>query len=1692
MPDLRTLNKREHQLRKSLEGIQQFVAGYQASRDARQVCVRLEALETVYGQFIDIRMQIELLLEDAVGKGDKQEEEALTEANDKVRRDFEDNFYALKADLLAFKVVGSNTPSTSTGQQFDLQAVSQFAKFTYLRSSLSGDALQEVSSIDLSAANYTVAWKALEGRYENKKLIVKAHLDALFAVDSLKKETYEGLNQLIGDFEKNLQMLEKIGEKPSDWSTILAYMVCTRLDLATLRQWETHHNSKEVAKYRDLMDFLKSHCSVLQSVAPLKPSTSNQQRSSHAAVCHTTFKSTATCWFCSEPRHSVFQCVRFQRMTVSERIEAANKNKLCRNCLYPGHFARTCEKGTCRQCRQKHHTLLHIEQSTSSDPPTQSRPPTVNQQHRQPQQRSTPPNQQTRTANTANTHDSHTQPATEHATTSQTHVALPITPTQNIVLSTALVSIRDRYGRSVLARALLDSCSQHCLMTSSFASKLKLDEMPVYLAIQGIGSTQIASTRLVTAVVSPRSVNISSFAEEMQFHVLPKLTVSLPTASFSVTTWNLPDSALLADPRFYETGPIDLIIGAEYYMELLKEERRKATDDGPTVQDTVFGWIISGRVPEVPVSASYSVVHVCSTAEIQEQLSRFWEVETCHSATTFSVEESTCEEIFDRTTFRNEEGRYVVTLPKKEGVIQQLGESRSTAVKRFIGMERRFAINPELKVQYVEFMNEYLAMGHMREISEEETSPSSYYLPHHAVMKPDSTTTKLRVVFDASCRTSSGVSLNDALMVGPVVQDMIVDIALRFRTHRFALVGDVAKMYRMILLNPDDQQLQRIVWRDSAAEPIRTFALATVTYGTAAAPYLATKCLQRLSDEGQDAYPRAAKIIRKDFYVDDMLSGVDNIEEGKLLIGQIIVLLQSAGFSLRKWNSNSKELLSAVPEGLRDERTILDLDSSSAAVKTLGLTWEPGTDCFRFRSPSWDESAVITKRCVLSDASRLFDPIGLVGPVIVQAKIFLQELWKQDCGWDDPLNPQLQDQWREYRRNLVGLVDIAVPRWVGTSCNNELVELHGFCDASMKAYGACIYIRTVEADGSVQVHLLTSKSRVAPLENLKKNKKSLSIPRLELSSALLLTHLYEKVVKIFTWKQFVANRVSEIQHVTKGSDWNHVAGEDNPADIISRGMSPTQLHYESRWFHGPNWLILDRQYWPDSKRIDESSIDKMDLEEKVVVAVLPTISPSEIFGLRSSLADLIRLTVHIRRFKWNASPANRFNRKVGYITSQEYDDALNGLVKQSQRESFSQELADIARYGQVQDCSRISGLNPQLADGILCVGGRLSNAAVPDSRKHPYILDHRHPLTKLIVVYYHRKYFHAGQQQMVSAVREQFWPTSVRNLARQVVHECVQCFRAKPKIQDQLMADLPPARVRPCFPFQRVGVDYCGPFYVSYPQRRARPIKCFVAVYVCLVTKAVHLELAADLTTQAFLGTLHRFSRKLNELVQLFASQQFNEEVLRQTAEDRIEFQFIPARSPNFGGLWESAVKSFKNLFKRTIGTRALQYDKMQTFLTKAEAILNSRPLTPISNDPDDFEALTPGHFLIQRPLIAIPEPDLAGIPENRLSAWEMETKFTQQLWRKWSKQYLSNLHNRTKWTRQRNNIAVGTMVVLKEENLPPLKWQLARVVEVHPGSDGNIRVVTVRTKDGSYQRAISKICVLPIRNNNSLSDGEN
>ncbi|XP_062703664.1 uncharacterized protein LOC134286109 [Aedes albopictus] len=1031
-----------------MNGIARFVNEFQKGKHETQIDVRLETLEEAMKKFYSVRRKIELFFDDEDSASEVKIAENTRSEREKRKKSFEESLYNVQEQYFEVKAAliqlrpKKETPRATIENVVEVQPMSRVMlpdiklpsfsgriqewtsfrdtfrslihnnqqladvdKFTYLRSSTTGEALQELNSVELTGDNYEVAWKMLEKKYENKKLIVKAHLDALFAVEPMRRENCEALSHIISEFDKNLLMLNKIGEQTANWSTILAYMVCSRLDQTTLRNWETRHNSKDVPKYDDLMQFLRDQCAVLQSIAPAK--VHEGDRRPRLSTTHTTSQAQRRCLFCGDSYHLPFKCSKLQNMNVAQRVEDINRKRLCRNCLTAGHFAEGCTRGSCTRCERKHHTLLHFDRPSSSGnpvkpsvpasvpqsvPQAQNRPnsaPTAHQQ--QPQQIRSKPQSQTQTPSTQpatqtqptssypvirsqNTHPQPTtdpQPAISLETTESPHGFG--TTTRQVLMSTAVVKVVDRFGNTALARTLLDSCSEFCYMTSSFSKKLKFQAKTNFLKVQGIGNSSSTSTKSVEANIEPRHSSISSFGELMQFHVLPKITQALPLKPVRMDLLEIPSEIVLADPTFREPGPIDLIIGAEFYFDLLQTGRRKLSDSGPTLQETVFGWVVSGRIPEMARSLPTTASYVCSTADLQEMIARFWDLETCHVNRTHSVEETACEEMFKQTTTRDEEGRLVVSLPKKEHMLERLGESRAIAVKRFIGLEKRFALNAELKESYKEFIHEYLLMGHMKEVDGEQAiGDPVYYMPHHAVLRPDSTTTKLRVVFDASCRTSSGISLNDALMVGPVVQNDLISTILRFRQHRIAVIADVAKMYRMVRVPEEDQHLQRILWRDTPEESVKTFELLTVTYGTASAPYLATRCLKKLGEDSGSTHPIAARVVQEDFYVDDMLSGADTVPKARQLMNKVIELTNTAGFTLRKWNSNSPELLSTLPKHLRDERSVLDLDSSSATVKTLGLRWDTQSDDFCFAFPSGDpipppsRSAVFTPTLLAS------------------------------------------------------------------------------------------------------------------------------------------------------------------------------------------------------------------------------------------------------------------------------------------------------------------------------------------------------------------------------------------------------------------------------------------------------------------------------------------------------------------------------------------------------------------------------------------------------------------------------------------------------------------------------------------------------------------------------------------------------
>ncbi|XP_062716565.1 uncharacterized protein LOC134291988 [Aedes albopictus] len=1359
-----------------------------------------------------------------------------------------------------------------------------------------------------------------------------------------------------------------------------------------------------------------------------------------------------------------------------------------------------CPSSCCRVCGQKHHTMLHqnttlrssdgdpIPKSTptsSPAPPPPNQPPSTRSTTAQPQSSSSqppPPSPNTLAPSTSG-------PSTSYRPTAL--VGSVRTVPLTVLLQTAVVKIADANGYAIWARALLDPASQINLMTVELSQKLKLRRVKTHQEIGGVGNATVVSSYAVDARIES---HCSSFVADFSFHVLPGITRELPAKALNTQEWNIPANIVLADPSFHQPGPIDMILGMEVYYELVEEGLVRLGPDLPVLQKTVLGWVVSGKVGSSP-SPRVSYAHVCSISSLEDQLARFWELESCQSSSNLSVEETLCEAHFSATTVRDETGRFVVQLPKRSAVLSTLGDSKEIATRRFLALERRLNANPQLKQAYSHFMEEYHRLGHMEDVTDSEdleTNTLSYYLPHHCVVRPDSLTTKLRVVFDASGATSTGVSLNDGLMVGPVVQDDLVSITLRFRMSRYAIVSDIEKMYRQILVFSSDRCLQKILWRSSPSEPMRTYQLSTVTYGTSCAPYLATRCLQELARIGETTHPQAAKAVSKDFYMDDLLTGVTEIAEGQQLCSQLLDLLQSAGLCLRKWSSNCPTLLEHLPSELRDERTVLDLEAS-APIKTLGLKWQTSTDEFLFDVPDWNSSPNITKRIALSDAAKLFDPLGLVGPVIVQAKIYLQDVWRSQKGWDEPLDDELQQRWHEFRENLLALRNLSVPRWVTPVVKPASTQIHGFCDASLKAYGACLYIRVTADDGTISVNLLTAKSKVAPLADSRKQKR-VCLPRLELSAALLLAHLFQKVQTAINleaqtffwsdstivlhwlsatpsrWKTFVANRVSEVQHATVGGLWAHVPGCENPADIISRGMDPEQLKTTNSWWHGPDWLSKSSRFWPAFVHTSNEDFPPENLEERQVALAVHTIPPNPIFSLRSSYVALLR------------------------------------------REAFREEFASLATSGQVKPSSKLKSLRPFVDQSVLRVGGRLRNAAVPEDQKHPFVLPSKHPFTELVARYYHQKLLHAGPQLLISSLREKFWPLRARNLAGRIVHSCINCFRCRPRATEQVMGDLPAERVSPTLPFLCTGVDLCGPVYYRLPDRKSKPVKAYVALFVCLSIKAVHIELVGDLSTNSFLAALRRFVarrgkpkliecdnaqnfrgavRELSELSKQFRSQQMQNTVTRSCAEDGIEFKFIPPCSPNFGGLWEAGIKSMKTHLKATLGNTILTAEQLTTLLAQIESCMNSRPLTQLSAEPDDLDVLTPGHFLIHRPLTAIAEPSLEDVPPNRLDKWQEVQEFLRRLWKRWTSEYLSGLQPRTKWTREKDNIVIGTLVLVKDDGLPPLKWRYGRVTHIFRGDDGNIRVVVVKTKDGEYRRAISKICVLPIDQPSPLVDRE-
>lgn len=1559
------------------------------------------------------------------------------------------------------------------------QSLSHVQKLHYLISSLKAEAKSLIVNLPITNDNFTVAWDLITQRYNNIKLIAMKHVNHLFDRPQVKRGDASSLRHLINHMSSHMNALNALLEDTSMHDLLLNHLVLSALDSESHREWELRTSAHtHISPITEVIEFLENKCKALellqtnQSSSITTPSRHIQptgNKFSHSPRCNLTTQS--QCPLCKGP-HRLFACNKFIKMNSRERMNCAKQLKVCLNCLQLNSQNHKCSTGTCRTCKKPHHSLLHI--------------------------------------NTTNSYSTEKHTNETPTVEVNTYCSFKGNLTNRILLATAIVEVRNKANQYIPCRVLLDSGSQMNFITERYVQILRLSKSQTPVHVQGINNVNTSTHYSVPIHLRSR---ISDWHATTTCAVLPTITGTTPVSTLDIQSWNIPTNIKLADENFNKPGPIDMLIGADLFYEMLLPDN-KTRPGFPVVQNTVLGWILSGKtpIPTIPDERPHSFL-VQDITNLEVNLNRFWEIEQVEPSF-LTPEQQSCEHHFITHTIRQPNGRFSVRLPVA-GEPHQLGTSRHAAEVRLLAIERRLERDPRLKAEYCRFMKEYEDLGHMEPVNFPQKGTICYYLPHHPVFKEDSTTTKTRIVFDGGAKSSTGISLNDILQVGATVQPDLYSIILRFRTHQVCFTADIEKMYRQISIQSQDRNLQRILWRHSPDEPIREYQLTTVTYGTSSAPFLATRCLKKLADDSQTNHPRAAQVLGNDFYVDDLLSGASTVQEAIELQQDLSYLLQGAGFKLRKWASNYSEFLDTIPLELQETQTTLSLDNDNE-ITTLGLQWNPKHDYLQVKNNSavtQANSTVSTKRKVLASIASIFDPLGLLNPSVITYKLFLQKLWQDQLTWDDQLPRHLQEEWEQLCHTIPKLSLIKIPRKV-VCANATNIQLHGFADSSEQAYGACIYIRST-SNSQTLCRLLCATSKVAPI-------KRVTIPRLELSAAVLLAKLYKRTTRALNipihssylwtdsaivltwiqnpsnrWKTFVGNRVASIQEKTATAVWRHVPSQANPADIISRGMDLETLLSSTLWWNGPHWLLLDSTSWPASEF--EASTDTSEIRT-VHVARMDT--NEDLTQRFSKLNRLIRVIATCKRFIQNCRQP-KANRQTTPFTTQDLTQALNSCVKMVQHTAYAQEFQDLVSTQVISKSSSLKTLHPFLdKEGILRVGGRLQQSSLPYQSMHQIILPSNHHFTKLVVKAEHLRLHHAGSQLLTASLRDRYWIPRIKTVIKTVIHHCHPCYRFKAQASQQLMGELPAARVQPSRAFQTVGIDYAGPIMlrVGLPRSKATT-KGYIAIFICFATKAIHLEVVTSLTTEAFLAALRRFvarrgrpktiwsdngtnfqgaANELHHLYQLLHSSSKMATIRDFLTSEGCEWKFIPPHGPHFGGLWEAAVKSMKFHLRRTLASHLATYEELYTLLTEIEACLNSRPLCSLSNDPHGYTYLSPGHFLIGQPLTQLPSADYTNVKTNRLSRWQIFQQQIQNFWKQWSRDYLNELQTRQRWQRSFPNLQPGDLVLLRDNLTTPLQWPTAVIVGVHPGSDTNVRVVTVKTSKGTFKRPISKICLLP------------
>lgn len=1705
---LAEMKQKEVEIQQQLEQERAKLQQLQAEKDVAVAAARLRAYDDLEGfenhDEINDRMQNEPRLNPDAASFQPHQAETMTLESVSLAQAIASSLSMNRLPVPEpTKFSGDPLQFTDWKMQFtaliDRKPLPQSEKMFYLKNYLVGEARKAVEGFFYrdSESAYSGAWRVLQDRYGNPFTIQKAFRDKLMRWPKISTNDPQALQQfadflqgcteaiphvkglaILNDCEENHKLLKKLPDWiVRKWSRIVVDELDTSGNYPDLACF-TKFLSKEARIACNpiaspwLIDFKATDERSPKRAKALNTNTQTKSFVQEKQDTHVS-KLKSPCSVCKSEAHNITKCPIFAAKSGEDKRAFICENRLCFGCMRKGHITKDCKRRhTCDICSLRHPTCLHedrkqrpVEASTNSSPSTENHA-------------------------SLETHKVVSHASTHHA--SATSSIVPV-----------LVSSIQEPHREVLTYAILDTQSDSTFVLEDVLDKLNVDTQKVQLKLSTMTAIDTVISSKNVHGLQVRGLHSKNHIQVQQAYSRDFIPVDKSYVPTKETALRWPHLRHIADklPPLQDCD-VGLLIGYDCPSALAPLEVIIGDKNQPFAQRSELGWSIIGTSnPHLDRQGSQSFVHRLtvkelpnpSATDVLKALESDFTERTYEDKYVSQNDVRFIQFLSDNIT-QKKDGHYQMPLPFKSNTPPNLPNNKRLATVRLQCLKKKLKTNKQYHDQYKTFMEETINKGDAEPVPTTSEGETEWYLPHHGVYhprKPD----KLRVVFDCSAKFH-GVSLNDTLLTGPDLINPLVGVLCRFRKEAVAIICDIERMFYQFSVTPESRNYLKFLWwkgGDLEKEP-QEYRMTVHLFGAASSPGCANFGLKHLARQHKATYPLASTFVEKNFYVDDGLVSVPSIEEAKKLITESQELCKRGGLRLHKFNSNEEAALTCLNPSER-VATIepLGLDPTPSE-RALGIQWSIKTDTFSFNSSLKDQPS--TRRSCLSVIASLYDPLGFIAPFSLTGKRILQELCHRGIGWDDPLPEDMMLRWEEWKNGLHKLKEVSIPRCYHPYDFHNIVrvELHHFSDASCVGYGACSYLRYKNDMDEVHCSLVLAKARVAP-SNVT------SIPRLELTAAvvsakvsvMLKAELDIRIDEEFFWTDsqvvlgyinndarrfhiFVANRVQLIRDNSDPSQWHYVDTAENPADHASRGLRASDIH-STNWLRGPKFL------WERKLLLTPSAPSELlvgDPEVKTIQVLATEVKNyNDILGRLSQFSSwttILKVVARIKRLGVKTKQPSE------YVTVKERENAADEVIKIVQLQAFPHEIKMLQGKRDLPNSSSLFRLDPIWSEGLLRVGGRLKQSSLGHKIKHPVILPNNSHITKLIVSHFHAKTCHQGRSQTLMELRANgFWVIGGSKLVAKLIHTCVFCRKLRRPTERQQMAELPKERVEASAPFTYSGMDCFGPFIVK---KARKEYKRYGLIFTCLYSRAVHIEMLEDLSTDSFINSLRCFISLRGAVQQLHCDQGSNfvgarnelKEALKQCdtklletflTEKQCEFVFNAPSDSQAGGVWERQIRTVRNVLNATFAQCPGRLDdaSLRTLLYEAMAIVNSRPLTVDGiNDPQAPEPITPNHLIMMKSKVALPPPGVF-VKEDLYATkrWRRVQYLIEQFWSRWKKEYLLNISLRQKWHSPQRNLKVNDIVIIKDDNLPRNQWQLGRVIETIQSGDGLVRRVKVQ-----------------------------